>query len=130
MFGLWVMTKNGKALPGLAGEGGPPLMRGVFLPARDWQIEDTWYVAGIKCTGSHHITLRDTLVPAANFFDLAGTQFPHRPSFSGVRHLWASSLALPTRLWHTKETGGRGTNRRKELIASENPKCYRRQRTI
>jgi alkylation response protein AidB-like acyl-CoA dehydrogenase len=71
MFGLCVMTENGKALPGLAGEGGPPLMRGVFLPARDWQIEDTWYVAGLKGTGSHHIALRDTLVPAANFFDLA-----------------------------------------------------------
>jgi len=38
-------------------------------PALDWQIEDTWYVAGLKGTGSHHVTLRDTLVPAANSFD-------------------------------------------------------------
>jgi alkylation response protein AidB-like acyl-CoA dehydrogenase len=48
------------------------LFRAFFLPARDWQIEDTWYVAGLKDTGSHHIALRDTLVPAANFFDLEG----------------------------------------------------------
>jgi alkylation response protein AidB-like acyl-CoA dehydrogenase len=71
MFGFCVMTEGGKPLPGPAGEGGPPLVRGVFLPARDWQIEDTWYVAGLKGTGSHHITLRDTVVPAGNFFDLA-----------------------------------------------------------
>ncbi len=52
-----------------AGEDGPPMLRGFMLPARDWQIEDTWYVAGLKGTGSHHVTLRDTLVPAANSFD-------------------------------------------------------------
>ena len=71
MFGLCVVTDGGKPLSGAAGEGGPPLVRGVFLPARDWQIEDTWYVAGLKGTGSHHITLRDTVVSAGNFFDLA-----------------------------------------------------------
>jgi indole-3-acetate monooxygenase len=70
MFGLCVMTEGGKPLPGPAGEGGPPLLRGVFLPARDWQIEDTWHVAGLKGTGSHHIVLRDTVVSAANLFDL------------------------------------------------------------
>jgi alkylation response protein AidB-like acyl-CoA dehydrogenase len=71
MLGLCVMTEGGKPLPGPAGKAGPPLVRGVFLPARDWQIEDTWYVAGLKGTGSHHITLRDTVVSAGNFFDLA-----------------------------------------------------------
>jgi alkylation response protein AidB-like acyl-CoA dehydrogenase len=71
MFGFCVMTEGGKPLSGPTGEGGPPLVRGFFLPARDWQIEDTWYVAGLKGTGSHHITLRDTVVSAANFFDLA-----------------------------------------------------------
>jgi alkylation response protein AidB-like acyl-CoA dehydrogenase len=62
MFGLCVMTEGGKSLCAV---------RGFFLPARDWQIEDTWYVAGLKGTGSHHITLRDKVVPAENFFDLA-----------------------------------------------------------
>jgi alkylation response protein AidB-like acyl-CoA dehydrogenase len=71
MFGFCVMTEGGKPLPGPAGEGGSPMVRGVFLPARDWQIEDTWHVAGLKGTGSHHITLRDTVVSAGNFFDLA-----------------------------------------------------------
>jgi alkylation response protein AidB-like acyl-CoA dehydrogenase len=68
MVGFCVMTEGGKPL---RSEGGPPLVRGFFLPARDWQIEDTWYAAGLKGTGSHHIALRDTVVSAANFFDLA-----------------------------------------------------------
>jgi alkylation response protein AidB-like acyl-CoA dehydrogenase len=72
MFGLCVMTEDGKPMPGPAGEAGPPLVRACILPARDWQIEDTWHVAGLKGTGSHHISLNHALVPAANFFDLAG----------------------------------------------------------
>src|SRR5262249_51826300 len=71
MFGFCVMTEGGKPLSRHAGAGGPPLVRGFFWQARDWQIEDTWYVAGLKGTRSHHITLKDTVVSAANFFDLA-----------------------------------------------------------
>src|ERR1700732_4088038 len=56
---------------GWGGHGRCALVRGVFLPARDWQIEDTWYVAGLKGTGSDHIALKDTVVSEANFFDLA-----------------------------------------------------------
>ena len=69
IVGLCVVTEGGKVVTGSVGEGGAPLIRGFYLPARDWQIEDTWYVAGLKGTGSHHVTLRDTMVPAANFFD-------------------------------------------------------------
>jgi alkylation response protein AidB-like acyl-CoA dehydrogenase len=68
IFGFCIMTEDGKPL---AGEDGAPLVRGFLLPARDWRIEDTWHVAGLKGTGSHHIALSDTLVPAASFFDLA-----------------------------------------------------------
>jgi alkylation response protein AidB-like acyl-CoA dehydrogenase len=71
MFALCVMTANGKPLPGPAGEQGPPLVRGCILPAADWQIEDTWRAGGLKGTGSHHITLRDAIVPEAQFFDIA-----------------------------------------------------------
>jgi indole-3-acetate monooxygenase len=71
-----VITEAGKPLPGPAGEGGPPLIRGFALPAREWQIEDTWHVAGLKGTGSHHVSLRDKLVPFANSFEIA-TGVPH-----------------------------------------------------
>jgi alkylation response protein AidB-like acyl-CoA dehydrogenase len=71
MGGLCVMTaKDGQPLPAADGGKGP-LVRGFFMPARDWQIDDTWHVAGLKATGSHHIVFRDKVVPVENFFDLA-----------------------------------------------------------
>jgi alkylation response protein AidB-like acyl-CoA dehydrogenase len=56
MLTFCIMTKDGKPLAGSAGDDGPPLVRGFILPASEWQIEDTWHVAGLKGTGS--ITLR------------------------------------------------------------------------
>src|SRR5215469_3568795 len=67
MLGVCVMTRAGKPLPG---ERGAPMARGFLMPAREWQIEDTWNVAGLKGTGSHHITFKEAIVPEANFFDL------------------------------------------------------------
>ena len=79
MIGPCVMTKGGKAIPASAnptshGEAGPPMVRAVVLPARDWQIEDTWHVAGLKGTGSHHAVLKDIVVPAEHFIDLEGAE--------------------------------------------------------
>jgi alkylation response protein AidB-like acyl-CoA dehydrogenase len=73
-----ILTQDGKPLPGPAGEGGPPLVRNFALPASEWQIEDTWHVAGLKGSGSHHVSLRDKLVPAANSYDVltAVSHFP------------------------------------------------------
>ena len=71
IFALCVMAEDGRPLPGPAD--GVPRIRGFFLPARHWQIEDTWHAAGLKGTGSHHIALSDMLVPAANFIDLASS---------------------------------------------------------
>jgi alkylation response protein AidB-like acyl-CoA dehydrogenase len=93
-FGLCVMTEDGKPLPG---DEGAPLVRGFFLPARDWQIEDTWYVAGLKGTGSHHIAIRDAVVPTPNFFDLtSGIPCVPGPLYQAVRQplplLLAASL--------------------------------------
>jgi alkylation response protein AidB-like acyl-CoA dehydrogenase len=63
------MTKDGKPLPGPLGAGGPPQVRALALPAREFVIEDTWYAAGLKGTGSHHIVLKDKFVPADHFCD-------------------------------------------------------------
>jgi alkylation response protein AidB-like acyl-CoA dehydrogenase len=68
MAGFCVMTEGGKRLAGPDGAKGP-LVRGFVMPARDWQIEDTWHAGGLKGTGSHHIVMKDTVVPAAHFFD-------------------------------------------------------------
>jgi alkylation response protein AidB-like acyl-CoA dehydrogenase len=67
MAGFCIMSDGGKPL---SSGTGAPVVRGFVLPARDWLIGDTWYVAGLRGTGSHHISLRDAFVPAANFFDL------------------------------------------------------------
>ncbi len=69
--GFCIVTKDGKPLPGPEGEN-TPLIRACFLPAGDWKIEDTWHVAGLKGTGSHHVVLKDVIVPDGKFCDIAG----------------------------------------------------------
>ncbi|MFC0398016.1 acyl-CoA dehydrogenase family protein [Paraburkholderia rhizosphaerae] len=67
ILGLCVMNENGVPVPGPGN--GAPMVRGFFLPAREWHVEDNWHVVGLKGTGSNHVTLDDTLVPASNFFN-------------------------------------------------------------
>lgn len=74
LIGVCVMMEDGKPLPGSAGESGPPMMRGFFLPANEWKIENTWHVAGLEGTGSHHIVMHERVVPEANFFDFLEAQ--------------------------------------------------------
>jgi alkylation response protein AidB-like acyl-CoA dehydrogenase len=86
MAGFCVVTEeDGKPL---LGEAGQSQMRCVWLPARDWRIEDTWHAAGLKGTGSDHIVLEDKVVPAANFFDpLRGTPCLPGPLYRAVPQL-------------------------------------------
>jgi alkylation response protein AidB-like acyl-CoA dehydrogenase len=85
MLGFCIVTEDGRPL---AGEGETPPIRGFFLPAREWTIEDTWHVAGLRGTGSHHIALNDAPVPAANFIDLgSGTACVPGPLYGPVRQV-------------------------------------------
>jgi alkylation response protein AidB-like acyl-CoA dehydrogenase len=59
-------------------EAGQPRISAVCLPAEDWQVHDTWYVTGLKATGSNDIELSDKAVPAANMAEL-GTSSPCVP---------------------------------------------------
>jgi alkylation response protein AidB-like acyl-CoA dehydrogenase len=67
MIGICAVTTDGKPLSQV---GGPPPF-GFMLPARDWQIEDTWHVSGLKGSGSHHIAIKDAIVPATQTFNLS-----------------------------------------------------------
>jgi indole-3-acetate monooxygenase len=62
-----VATRNGIALQGPSE--GMPAIRIVVLPAKNWQIEDTWFAEGLKGTGSHHIALKDVRVPESQVVD-------------------------------------------------------------
>jgi alkylation response protein AidB-like acyl-CoA dehydrogenase len=70
--GICVLTEDGKPVPGPAE--GVPATRAVCLPARYWQIEDTWHAPGLRATGSHHVVLKDVFVPTENVFDMASSQ--------------------------------------------------------
>jgi alkylation response protein AidB-like acyl-CoA dehydrogenase len=92
ILGLCVMTKGGKPLAGPAG--GPPLLRGVLLPAEQWQIEDSWHAAGLKGTGSHHVRLTDKVVSAESFFDFpGGTSCMPGPLYQSLQHFLPMLLA-------------------------------------
>jgi alkylation response protein AidB-like acyl-CoA dehydrogenase len=69
MAGFCVVTANGNPVLDAQGR---PRVRCVLLPAKDWEIEDSWHAAGLKGTGSHHIVLKDALVSEASLFDLEG----------------------------------------------------------
>jgi alkylation response protein AidB-like acyl-CoA dehydrogenase len=88
ILGFCIVTDGKKPIPGPARTEGPQMLQGFMLPARDWQIEDTWHVAGLKGTGSHHVTLRDTFVPAANSFDpMSGGRCQPGPLYQAVLQL-------------------------------------------
>ena len=123
MVGLCVMTEGGKPLSGPAGEPGSPLVRGFMMPARDWQIEDTWHVAGLKGTGSHHIALRNALVPGANSFDLAnGVPCLPGPLYQAVLQF------LP--LLHGANTVGMAEGALDELVALANTGRQQQRATV
>jgi alkylation response protein AidB-like acyl-CoA dehydrogenase len=107
MVGSCVVTANGKPA---AGALGGPVVRGVVLPAQDWEIEDSWHAAGLNGTGSHHIVLRDALVPEANLFDIeGGIPCVPGPLYPSVRHL------LP--LFHAAFSVGMAEGTLDELVA-------------
>ena len=66
-----VLTRNGKPLQEPAD--GAPAARLVCLPARCWEIEETWRASGLRATGSHHVVLRNTFVPSVNLMDMASS---------------------------------------------------------
>jgi len=99
------MTKDGQRLPGPID--GVPMTQFVFLPATYWQIEDTWHSAGLKGTGSHHVVLRDTMVPVANFADpSSGISCLPGPLYNAPLRIIPLLHAFPLLFWATLELGG------------------------
>jgi len=110
MVGFCVLTEAGNPI---SGRGDASMIRGFFMPAGDWQIEDTWYAAGLKGTGSHHISMRNKVVPEANFLDFEDgeTSLPG-PLYQAVPQL------LP--LLHVANAVGIAEGALDELVAHAN----------
>jgi indole-3-acetate monooxygenase len=96
LFGFCIASRDGVQEPEPL-KGVLPL-RIVMLPAKDWQIEDTWFAEGLKGTGSHHVALNDVWVPESNVINLftshptlAGPLFQAAPGFFVTTH---SAFAL------------------------------------
>lgn len=83
ILGACLVTRGGVPLPGAAESA--PWMRVCVLPARDWTIDDTWHVAGLKGTGSHHVVLKDALVADAHFFEMDNASCISGPLYGSVR---------------------------------------------
>ena len=79
--GACVMVEQGSPIPAAAGPG--PMVRLCTMAAEHWQVHDTWHGFGLRGTGSHHVELRDVLVPDRNVLDFPfGASFAPDPVFS------------------------------------------------
>jgi alkylation response protein AidB-like acyl-CoA dehydrogenase len=85
MTGAFVLCKDGVPLIGANGQ---TLVRSCFLPAQDWQIHESWHVAGLKATGSHDIEIRNGLATEEHLFDLFD------PEFYKLRPFYHNSIPL------------------------------------
>ncbi len=71
------------------GGAGPAGMLWFLVPAGDYTIDDTWFVAGLKGTGSKDLVIEDAFVPAHRVLEFAvalegktcGWELHHRPSY-------------------------------------------------
>lgn len=64
----WVLV-SGAQVDGDGAPTGPPLF--LLVPARDYVIEDTWFVSGMRGTGSKDIVVTEALVPAHRAMPMA-----------------------------------------------------------
>lgn len=49
-----------------SGPGGGPVLREALIPSGEFEILDTWQVAGLRGSGSHDVAVRDLFVPEAH----------------------------------------------------------------
>ena len=86
-----------------------PVTRMVICPAREWHIEDTWRVAGMKGTGSHHIVLNDHFVSDDFVYEMP----PPRPCITGP---YSGAIAPLVPLHHAALALGIAEGARGDLV--------------
>lgn len=85
LFAGFVVTKDGA--PVIPQGSSRPLATHAALPASQWVIEDTWRVAGLKGTGSHHIRLESVFVPQEHTFRYQDAACVDGPLYQSPLHM-------------------------------------------
>jgi indole-3-acetate monooxygenase len=84
--GTCVMMEGGSPIDASHGPG--PMIRTCLMPAKHWEIRDTWHTFGLRGTGSHHVVLTDVFVPEEHFLEFPfGTSFLPDPVFGKFAEL-------------------------------------------
>ncbi len=82
-------------------EGKRPEQRFMLVPRSDYEIVDTWFVAGLKGTGSNNVVLEDVFVPeyrSVTFLDMAKGEAPGTLVNPGLLYRQPLSAAFPAPL--------------------------------
>ncbi|GAB4325731.1 MAG: acyl-CoA dehydrogenase family protein [Dehalococcoidia bacterium] len=91
-----VVRRDGNAVLDDRGE---PLIRAMAFPADEVEVIETWFVTGLRGTGSHDFSVYDAFVPAARTFSVF-TGKPREPGplyrypFMAIAELSFASVAL------------------------------------
>ena len=78
---------------------GVPEARMAYIPKGSYRILDTWYVGGLRGTGSHDIVVDDVFVPAERTFfftDRPLSRMPPQCARGAPRSAWESRKRQPT----------------------------------
>jgi 3-hydroxy-9,10-secoandrosta-1,3,5(10)-triene-9,17-dione monooxygenase len=84
--------------------GGSPDLNVFLIPRQDYEIEDTWFVAGLKGSGSKNVAVQDAFVPEHRVVNLIalsegnspGAALNHHPMYRHpVLALFAIALTAP-----------------------------------
>jgi 3-hydroxy-9,10-secoandrosta-1,3,5(10)-triene-9,17-dione monooxygenase len=66
--------------------GGAPDLNVFLLPRSDYEIEDTWFVAGLKGSGSKNVVVKDAFIPAHRVVNLIALSDGNAPGAVLNRH--------------------------------------------
>jgi alkylation response protein AidB-like acyl-CoA dehydrogenase len=69
---------------------GVPELRMAYVPKGSYRILDTWYVGGLRGTGSHDVVIEDVFVPAERTFSFLDPKHLDRPLY---RMPWAAMMS-------------------------------------
>jgi alkylation response protein AidB-like acyl-CoA dehydrogenase len=58
-----------------------PQLRMAYVPKGSYRVIDTWYVGGLRGTGSHDIAVEDVFVPAERTYSFADPAYLDRPLY-------------------------------------------------